>query len=160
MFIYSYLSGTKLRTLFLISNNFRNNFAENLEQIMQDTVKERLMAFIKSQKLSINRFEQECGLSGGYVRNMRRSISPDKLGNIITNFPELNPGWLMTGEGDMLRLEPRNVNSQMARVGNVTATATSSGSDSSELAALRAENESLRAQVDRLTKIIENLTSK
>lgn len=158
MFIYSYLSGTKVRTLFLISNNFRNNFAENLEQIMQDTVKERLMDFIKSQKLSINRFEQECGLSGGYVRNMRRSISPDKLGNIVTNFPELNPGWLMTGEGDMLRSGATN--NQTARVGNVTATATSSGPDSSELVALRAENESLRAQVDRLTKIIENLTTK
>lgn len=125
---------------------------------MQDTVKERLIEFIKSQKLSINQFEKDCGLSGGYVRNMRRSISPDKLGSIVTNFPELNPGWLMTGEGDMLRSGANNI--QTARVGNVTATATSSGSDSSELAALRAENESLRAQVDRLTKIIENLTSK
>lgn len=64
----------------------------------------------------------------------------------------------MTGEGDMLRSGANNI--QTARVGNVTATASSSGSDSSELAALRAENESLRAQVDRLTKIIENLTSK
>lgn len=125
---------------------------------MQDTVKERLIEFIKSQKLSINQFEKDCGLSGGYVRNMRRSISPDKLGSIVTNFPELNPGWLMTGEGNMLRSEPRNVNNQTVRIGNITAS--SSGSDSSELAALRSENESLRAQVDRLTKIIENLTSK
>ena len=59
----------------------------------------------------------------------------------------------------MLRSEPRNVNSQTVRIGNITASS-SSGSDSSELAALRSENESLRAQVDRLTKIIENLTSK
>lgn len=51
-------------------------------------------------------------------------------------------------------------NSPSIKIGNVTATVSSSGPDSSELAALRAENESLRAQVDRLTKIIENLTTK
>lgn len=86
-----------------------------------------------------------------------RKLPPEKFALL-----KANAQWDCSalGEGDMLRSEPRNVNSQMARVGNVTATATSSGSDSSELAALRAENESLRAQVDRLTKIIENLTSK
>lgn len=84
-----------------------------------------------------------------------RKLPPEKFALL-----KANAQWDCSalGEGDMLRSEPRNVNSQTVRIGNITAS--SSGSDSSELAALRAENESLRAQVDRLTKIIENLTSK
>ena len=70
---------------------------------MEDSIKERLTEFIASQKMSINKFEKACGLSTGYVKNMRKSISPDKLKSIAQTFPLLNPGWLMTGEGTMIR---------------------------------------------------------
>lgn len=53
--------------------------------------------------MSINKFEKECGLSTGYIKNMRKSVSPDKLQSIVQKFPELNPGWLMAGEGNMLK---------------------------------------------------------
>jgi hypothetical protein len=70
---------------------------------MQETVKQRLIKYIKSEGISINKFEKVCGLSTGYVGNMRVSIQPDKLTNISLNFPQLNGGWLMTGEGEMLK---------------------------------------------------------
>ena len=57
--------------------------------------------------MSINKFEKECGLSTGYIKNMRKSVSPDKLQSIVQKFPDLNPGWLMAGEGNMLK---NNVN--------------------------------------------------
>ena len=84
---------------------------------MESTIKERLADFISAQKMSINKFEKECGLSTGYVRNMRKSISPDKLRSIVQKFPELNPGWLMTGEGNMLR-ESADNNSGIVISGN------------------------------------------
>ena len=67
------------------------------------SVKERLIEFINSRKISVRKFERECGLSYGYVSNMRVSLQPDKLMSISERFPELNTGWLLTGEGEMLK---------------------------------------------------------
>ncbi len=67
------------------------------------TVKERLKKFIKSQGIGQAAFEREIGLSNGYVNNIRQSIQPDKVERIIERYPQLNSGWLMTGQGDMLR---------------------------------------------------------
>lgn len=67
------------------------------------TVKQRLIEYIKFKKIPVNRFEKTCGLSTGYVGNIRVSIQPDKIECIAHNFPDLNTGWLMTGEGEMLK---------------------------------------------------------
>lgn len=69
------------------------------------SVKERLIEFINSKKISVRKFERECGLSYGYVSNMRVSLQPDKLKSISEQFPDLNTGWLLTGEGEMLKGE-------------------------------------------------------
>ena len=70
---------------------------------MQQTVKQRLIKFIEAKKISINRFEKETGLSTGYVNNIRVSMQPDKVQKIAQKFPDLNTGWLLTGEGDMIK---------------------------------------------------------
>lgn len=67
------------------------------------SVKERLIDFIKHRDMSVRAFCRYVGVSETYVSSMRTSIQPDKLHNIIAHFPELNPLWLMTGEGNMLR---------------------------------------------------------
>ena len=73
------------------------------------TVKERLMVFAKNQKKSVRAFEIECGLTIGYVNAIRVSIQPDKVQSIASRYPELNIGWLLTGEGSMLKeaVEPQ-----------------------------------------------------
>lgn len=67
------------------------------------TVKERLIEFIKYLEIGQGAFEKEVGLSNGYVNNIRNSIQPDKLQRISQHYPKLNPGWLMTGDGTMLK---------------------------------------------------------
>lgn len=67
------------------------------------TVKERLMDFIKYKGLSQSRFESQVGLSNGYVNNIRKSISPEKLQSITLTFPELNTEWLLTGRGEKIK---------------------------------------------------------
>lgn len=67
------------------------------------TVKERLKEFIEHKGISIRSFESTCGLSYGYVGNMRQSIQPDKVKRIAHCFPDLNTGWLLSGEGEMLK---------------------------------------------------------
>lgn len=69
------------------------------------TVKERLIFYIKSKHLSQRKFEILVGLSNGYVNNINKSIQPDKIQKITLQFPDLNTGWLLTGEGEMLKGE-------------------------------------------------------
>lgn len=70
---------------------------------MNQTVKERLILFIRSLNISQAKFEKQCGFANGYVNNIRKSITTDKLQQIALNYPELNKGWLLTGEGEMLK---------------------------------------------------------
>ena len=69
----------------------------------QITIKQRLMEFIKTQGIGQKKFARQVGVSDGYVNAIRKSIQPDTLHKIAMRFPELNTGWLMTGEGEMLK---------------------------------------------------------
>lgn len=71
--------------------------------MMQSTVKERLIRFIKYNGLSQKKFEESVGLSNGYVNNISKGIGADKLQKILYVYPALNQTWLLTGEGEMLR---------------------------------------------------------
>lgn len=77
---------------------------------MCKTVKERLAAFIEFKGLSKNKFETICGLSRRYVSNISRSIQPETCEKISLKFPELNMGWVLTGEGEMLKEPPGEEN--------------------------------------------------
>lgn len=74
-----------------------------------ETIKERLILFIRHLNIGQGKFESRCGLANGYVNNIRRSITPEKLQQITRQYPELNSGWLMTGEGEMLKESAINV---------------------------------------------------
>lgn len=69
------------------------------------SVKERLIAYLDYKKVSKSDFGRSIGVSSAYVTSMRKSIDPEKLQSIAKNFPDLNTGWLMTGEGEMLKNE-------------------------------------------------------
>ena len=86
---------------------------------METTVKDRLILFIKSQRISVNKFEKVCGFSTGYVANMRKSLQPDKILSIVQNFPKLNTAWLFTGEGEMLKEQKENITKELQEINNV-----------------------------------------
>lgn len=69
---------------------------------MGTTIKERTLEFIKYKEISVKEFEIRCGMSNGYVSSMRKGFGADKLGNVLSAFPELNREWLLYGEGEML----------------------------------------------------------
>jgi len=70
---------------------------------MGETVKDRLIKYLLLKKISQRSFEVKIGLSNGYINNIRKSIQPDKLQNILLNYPDLNIEWLLTGKGEMLK---------------------------------------------------------
>lgn len=77
---------------------------------MEATVKERLIRFIAHKNISQRRFEMSIGVSNGYINSIRTSIQPDKVQSIALQYPELNTGWLLTGEGSMLRTDAVDAN--------------------------------------------------
>jgi transcriptional regulator with XRE-family HTH domain len=74
---------------------------------MESAVKQRLVQFIKIMNLTQKAFEDRCGMSNGYVANIRKGIGDDKLLNIVQQFPQLNREWLLYGEGEMLKPQPQ-----------------------------------------------------
>lgn len=70
---------------------------------MEDTVKERLKLFLKQSNIKGIDFCQSINVSLGFISSMRESIQPDKLKSIAIKYPLLDIGWLMTGEGSMLK---------------------------------------------------------
>ena len=76
---------------------------ENNLDTEQNSVKNRLLQFLEHKHISQKRFEEMCGLSNGYVNNIRKSIKLDTYKEKIEPiFPELNKKWLLLGEGEML----------------------------------------------------------
>lgn len=67
---------------------------------MQETVKERLIAFIKSKPMTQKYFCEKIGVSNNFINSMRSGVSYEKLFRIKEEFPELNTDWLLYGEGE------------------------------------------------------------
>lgn len=65
-------------------------------------INERFEKFFEYKGINRSEFERKCGLSNGYTRNLRDSPKSEKMKDILNAFPELNPVWLQTGEGEML----------------------------------------------------------
>lgn len=136
------------------------------------TVKGRLIAYIKYLGIGQGKFEAQCGLANGYVNNIRKSITPEKLQNIARQNPNLNTGWLMTGEGSMLKSSISQTangdhNTQVA--GNANHVNNSSTLDKaldeiSQQRQLVEKSHELTAnaqrQIDRLLAIIEKMQDK
>ena len=66
------------------------------------SVKERLKEYLIYKKISMRQFSQTIGVSSSYVNNINKSIQPDKVNSIAIHYPDLNTGWLLTGECYML----------------------------------------------------------
>ncbi|PRY97747.1 hypothetical protein BY457_11127 [Marinilabilia salmonicolor] len=67
------------------------------------SVKERLKTFIRYRGVGERHFCRTIGVSESFVSAMRKSLQPDKISNIIHQYPELNIYWLLTGEGSMIQ---------------------------------------------------------
>lgn len=67
-----------------------------------ETVKDRIITYIKYIGISQKRFEETVGVSNGYVNNVKASPSSTVLQKIFSACPDLNKDWLLTGEGPML----------------------------------------------------------
>ena len=70
---------------------------------MEETIKERLTAYLRYKGINKSEFGRIIGVSNAYISSIRKSIQPDKAEKIASSFPDLNIAWLMTGEGEMVK---------------------------------------------------------
>ncbi|MDD2513024.1 MAG: hypothetical protein PHS71_07230 [Proteiniphilum sp.] len=67
---------------------------------MEVTVRDRIKLFLRHLDIGQNNFEAKVGWSNGYINNTK-SISADKLNQVLNEYPQLNLNWLITGKGEM-----------------------------------------------------------
>lgn len=73
---------------------------------------QRLKLYIDYKGLTNKEFELSVGFSNGAFASQlkkNRTIGVDKLENILLAYPEINPEWVLTGRGDMLRSDNSNL---------------------------------------------------
>ena len=72
----------------------------------------RIKQFIDYKRLTNKEFEQNVGFSNGAFASQlknNRTIGVDKLENILFVYPEINPEWLLTGKGKMLKTDTQPI---------------------------------------------------
>lgn len=66
-------------------------------------VKERLVSYLDVKEISKRAFAISIGASPAFVNNISNNIGPKFIESIKLHYPDLNIGWLLTGEGEMLK---------------------------------------------------------
>ncbi|OAV73552.1 hypothetical protein Barb6_00157 [Bacteroidales bacterium Barb6] len=66
-------------------------------------MKERLIEFLAYLNIGQLKFEENTGLSRGFVNKVGDSLRESSLEKILAKYPDLNTNWLKTGEGEMVR---------------------------------------------------------
>ena len=70
----------------------------------------RIKQYIDYKGITNQNFEKQIGFSNGAFASQlknNRTIGVDKLENILIAFPELNPEWLLTGNGEMIKTKSK-----------------------------------------------------
>lgn len=63
---------------------------------------DRIKQIIDYKQISVRKFCIEIGVSNGFLDKVK-DVGVEKVAKILYTYPEINPEWLVTGNGDMLR---------------------------------------------------------
>lgn len=62
----------------------------------------RILQLIEHKGINKNKFYIKTGLSNGFLDKVK-DIGASKIEQILNSYPDINPEWLLTGKGDMLK---------------------------------------------------------
>lgn len=67
---------------------------------------DRILQIIEYKGINKSKFYKETGLSNGFLDKVK-DIGVSKLEYILNSYPDINPEWLLTGNGEMLKTNNR-----------------------------------------------------
>lgn len=70
-------------------------------------IKKRILEHLDTIEMSKRKFYRITGISNGVLDKIS-GLTEDNIEKYLQNFPEINPNWLITGEGNMLLSESEN----------------------------------------------------
>jgi len=88
-----------LQTIFYIKKFYVELFLKMMKII------DRILIFINHKNLSMRAFDKSINAGNGYISKQKKakaSVGSDVIERIIGTYPDLNPLWLITGEGEMI----------------------------------------------------------
>ncbi|MCF6350280.1 MAG: hypothetical protein L3J23_04535 [Flavobacteriaceae bacterium] len=65
------------------------------------TAKEKIIKYLKTKKISQDKFSRTCGVSNGFLRQ-GKSFNIDLVKKIRENYPDLNLNYILFNEGDLV----------------------------------------------------------
>lgn len=72
------------------------------------TLKERLLSYLEFKEIKKSHFEKNIGVSNGYINSLKKSPSAARLNEIKNRYKDINIEWLLTGEGEMIKMEGKD----------------------------------------------------
>lgn len=71
------------------------------------TIKENILQYIDNQSIVKEDFYRKTGISPSNFKGsgLKSEIGGDKIVKILTCYPDINPEWLLTGKGSMLKVD-------------------------------------------------------
>lgn len=121
-----------------------------------DTVKKRLLEYLKANRITQAEFGRMMGVSSAYVSTMRESLSLDMQKKVKEAFPDLNMQWLIFGEGEMIVKGDGNT-TQTVQNTYINGSTSALEKAFNEIAEQRKLTAASQSQVDRLLSIIETM---
>ncbi len=69
------------------------------------TIKERILQIAKEKGVTNQKICNKVGLTYGNFtgENKKRPINSDAIANLLSEYPDINPIWLLTGKGEMIK---------------------------------------------------------
>lgn len=119
-------------------------------------IKERVVQFIETQKLTKEFFFKKIGTTSANFRGdaKKTPLNSTVIANIFSLFPQINLEWLITGKGEMLKLEE---NKQTPDVNNCNEVAFAINKEDGYIKSLENNIKDLRNNIEDLRNNIEDL---
>ncbi len=110
------------------------------------SIRDRVSEYLLLKGISKYRFYQETGLSNGFL-DKEGSINSDNCEKICYVYPDLDPEWLLTGKGSMLKTYDHLQEENVKKSTSVETLVQKIVELSSENTLLKKENENLKKKI-------------
>jgi len=125
---------------------------------MTENIMGRIKQYLDFKGISNRQLELSTGMSNGSFSSQlkkNKTIGVDRLENILNTYDDINPEWLLTGKGSMLRQtkvsKTSNINSDNVIGSNVNSPGSYTNESSAELIEIIKKQQE---QMDKLINII------